>query len=500
MTSARALRARFGVDLVTSYLAGGLSLVSGLILLPVAAGTVGLPVYGTWLALSAIQQLIFAIDLGAGTTLVRFSAAARPGGSLPLPAVWALGRRVVGTLGAVQLLIYLLAALAARAAGDFDVDYVTLVGLGVGIFLVGVPLRLALHVLQGTGHYSIASVYLIVGTLLGQSLKVVAMVAGTPNVLLWLAVGDVVTVAVPGLLAWIRLRGLVAFPLLGRIDAGRSDALRSRDVLSFAGNNAALVASGAVLLHGSTLVVGLSLSPSAVAIYDAATKIFQGGRRLLDMVMGPLLPWATVRLTEGEVPPDVAAALFRRLWRFAVLPLSIALVALCVAAPWLVDQWLGARFADAVLPLQILVGVLVLQTFLVPGVVLRQATNRFGTFSRMHVAWMLASLVLAVPLVQAVGLSGAPLAVLLPLVVLFVPMLLADGPLFLGDRRVIRRECASTGAILAAGVGAASLVGSGRSVAVAVGVLVVAACLGACAVLVRNGRRARDNADLTLVS
>ncbi|HEX2576590.1 MAG TPA: hypothetical protein VHK88_09600, partial [Aquihabitans sp.] len=144
---------RFSVDLASTYVAGVLSMVSGFVLLPVAAHTVGIEVYGTWLTFAALQQLIFTCDLGLQATLIRFSAKAwTEGGREPaIASLWLTGRRAFAVLGVVGFCAFVLSALLLRSHGELDYDLVSMLVLGVGVFLVGVPARLPLAMLQGIG-------------------------------------------------------------------------------------------------------------------------------------------------------------------------------------------------------------------------------------------------------------------------------------------------------------------------------------------------------------
>jgi len=439
------------VDLSTTYVAGGLSLASGLVLLPVAAQTIGLHVYGTWLALSAVQQLFFALDLGIPVTIVRFSAAATSGTGtgMSLNDIWVMGRRVLAVVGSCQFLAFLAVAALARESGNLDFSLLPLVVLGAGVFLVGVPVRLPLHVLQGTGHYSTTSFHLIAGTLIGQSLKVAAMVSGAPDVIVWLAVGDVLTVSLPGLLSYARLRRSRPFRFFTWPRAAGRQAPRSRDLVRFAGSNAMLATSGAIVTYVSTILVAVLLSPVAVSVFDAAMRIYQGGRRAQDMLMGPLLPWATRQVSPlADGVTTLTGLLYRRVSRLVILPMTVVLVVTVHVTPQLLDLWLGPQFTDAVVPLRLLLCVLVLQTLLIPGLLMRQARNLVGRYAWLTTAWMLLSVPATALLIWTQGLPGAALGALIPLVLLFLPLLLVGHGELLGrDKALPVQEVLITAAV-----------------------------------------------------
>jgi O-antigen/teichoic acid export membrane protein len=476
------------VDLGTTYVAGGLSVVSGLVLLPVAAGTIGLETYGIWLTFSAIQQLFFALDLGLPVTLVRFTAAARPVAGRTIADVWALGRRALLLMGGGQFLIFLPVALVVRALGDLEFDALPLVLLGAGVFLLGVPIRLPLHVLQGSGHYATTSIHLIVGTLLGQSLKVGAMFSGAPGIMLWLAAGDVVTLALPGILSYAWLRRSPDIDVRRRVEATPSAvASRSRDLLRFAGGNAVLTTSGSVVTYTGTIFVAMLLSPSAVSVYDAAIKVFQGGRRLQDMLIGPLLPWTTRQVPdseEGRAGPT--EMLYLRLSRLVALPVAAALVVLIYVTPHLLDLWVGARFQGAVTPLRLLLVVLLLQTLLIPGLLLRQARNRMNGYAVLTALWMILCVAATGLLVDVHGLTGAALGALIPLAIVFIPLLLVNSSEFADHWFLPVREIAIAATVLGLIASAGALFAMRNVVALVAGLCLAAAGLTALIVFMRS--------------
>ena len=488
MTPPAATRRRLVLDLGTTYVAGGLSLVSGLILLPVAANTIGLETYGTWLAFSAIQQLFFALDLGLPLTLIRFSAASRPVAGQTIADVWALGRRALLLMGGGQFLAFLGVAVVARARGDLQFDALPLVLLGAGVFLLGVPIRLPLHVLQGSGHYATTSIYLIVATLLGQSLKVAAMLAGAPGIMVWLAAGDVLTVALPGLLSYARLRRIPDIDVRRRAENPLSDSgSRTRDLLRFAGGSALLTTSGSVVTYTGTIFVAMLLSPAAVSVYDAAIRVFQGGRRIQDMLIGPLLPWTTRHVPDGdEGRAGLTEVLYRRLSRLVALPLAAGLLVLVYFTPQLIDLWVGARFRAAVTPLRLLLVVLILQALLIPGLLLRQARNRIGGYAVLTALWMVLCVAVTGWLVDVHGLTGAALGALIPLAVVIVPLLLVDSREFSDHWSLPVREFAIAAAVLGLIATAAALFAMGVFVASVAGLCVAMGSVTALVVTMRS--------------
>ncbi len=484
---------RFSVDLASTYVAGVLSMVSGFVLLPVAAHTVGIEVYGTWLTFAALQQLVFTCDLGLQATVVRFSAKAwtEGGRDAAVAGLWLTGRRAFALLGVVGLATFTLSALLLRSHGELDFDLLSMAVLGVGVFLVGIPARLPLAVLQGIGLYSATAVHLIIGTLLGQSVKVVALLTATAgDVLPWLALGDALTVAVPGLLSLRRLRretGLSAFGVTAGTVA--PTALPRRELLAYAGYSAVLVAGLAILFQANTLLIGLLLSAGAVAVFDGALRVFQGGRRIVDLAIGPLVPWATARLAVGSDSTGRAAAdTTVQLWRYAVLPLGAGVAALYAAAPVIVDLWLGERFAEVVPLMRILLVVLLLQVVVVPAFVVRQALGRLRSHTVLTVVWVAVSIPLTVLLVSRYGLVGAALGPLVPQVLLLPAFLLADARRMLGEHWLLPlREMAVVSGVLVLLVGGSGLAADhSSSTSVSGYVLVLAGLAAGAAVLIRG--------------
>ncbi len=488
---------RFSADLASTYVAGILSMVSGFVLLPVAAHTVGIEVYGTWLTFAALQQLVFTCDLGLQATVVRFSAKARTEGGrdAAVAGLWLTGRRAFALLGIGGFVTFTLSSLLLRSHGELDFDLLSMIVLGVGVFLVGVPARLPLAVLQGIGLYSATAVHLIVGTLLGQSVKVVALLTATAgDVLPWLALGDALTVAVPGLLSLRRLRRETGVSALGGTATGAvaGVVLPRRELLAYAGYSAVLVAGLAVLFQANTLLIGLLVSAGAVAVFDGALRVFQGGRRIVDLAIGPLVPWATARLAAGSDDTGRAAAdTTVGLWRYVVLPLGAGVAVLYAAAPLIVDLWLGERFAEVVPLMRILLVVLLLQVLVVPVFVVRQALGRLRSHTVLTTVWVVTSIPLTVLLVSRYGLVGAAVGPLLPQVLLLPAFLFADTRRMLGEHWLLPlREMAVVSGVLVLLVGGSGLAaGHSSSTSVSGYVLVLAGLATGAVVLIRGRRR-----------
>jgi O-antigen/teichoic acid export membrane protein len=161
-------------------------------------------------------------------------------------------------------------------------------------------------------------------------------------------------------------------------------------------------------------------------------------------------------------------------------------VVLVHVTPYLLDLWVGARFQGAVTPLRVLLVVLLLQALLVPGLLLRQARNRMGGYALLTASWMVLCLVATGLLVDAHGLTGAALGVLIPLAVLFVPLLLVDSREFTDHWSLPLREVAVTAAVLGLVASAGALLATGTVVASIAGLCAAAAGLTALVVVVRS--------------
>lgn len=361
------------------------------------------------------------VELGLDTMLVRDAAGAEPAPGrlfgetllaqvplalLAIVALWLVGPFLpasAATVGALRTYSLSLVASAVAGAGEALVRSRERMALVGGVVAVSGACRLggvALVLSRGGGVGALAA--LLLGVRVLEAALYTALVA--------------------------RLGVRAA-----QIGAARpSEALRRlRQTLPFAVAGMA----GMLQLQGDVLVLGALAGERALGLYRAARGVLDVSRLMPNAVFGALYP-ASARL--GRAPPARGVALFRRTLATATLLGAGGAAGATLLAPWLVERLYGARYAESVPVVQLVIWTL---GPLVPNTVVAArlfAAGRAWRVAGVSAAGAGATLGLAALLTPAYGASGAAGAALLgelTMVALYTPDLVRE----LDAGRALRR-------------------------------------------------------------
>lgn len=204
---------------------------------------------------------------------------------------------------------------------------------------------------------------------------------------------------------------------------GRPAAIRPelRRLISPALASGAIPAALILNIQGMIIVLGVTVGPAGVAIFSTVRTLSRALNQLLASVFAVITP----EISRAYAAQDrgLVRALHRRGCQLAVwLALPSALVLSLLGDP-ILRVWTSGKVPAGGLLLDIFLVGVVVDSFWTTSLGVLYATNRHQRMAAYYFAGSLISVAIAYPLVEAWGLDGAALAVLLLELFMPVPVL-----------------------------------------------------------------------------
>jgi O-antigen/teichoic acid export membrane protein len=313
---------------------------------PFVLSRLGAERFGIWSLFFAFYAYLTALDLGVGSTMMRFVAAQRPSSdrqalsrtvragvwvALGLGLIWAVVVEL--TRGWIARAFHVPAAVMSEA-----LDALAIFGIGV---LVVFPTQAVVASLQGFERIDLSNLCVTLGVVVHVVFLCVGLSAGAG--LRGAALAGVVGQAVAGLLAAILLRRqLTAVPA-----GGRGSGPVWRDMLHY---SAALQLLWVLIMlqnQSGKIVLGLLGNLTMVADYELAFRVAFAVFTVPLLIRDPVIPTVS-RIWEGEGQAAVKS-LFVSTSRWVYMVSVIAFGMLWLLAPDIARVWLGPgheRIAD----------------------------------------------------------------------------------------------------------------------------------------------------------
>jgi len=399
------------LNTLTSYGRYGVSLVVFFFLTPYMVQCLGTDGYGLWSFVLAVLGFCALIDLGFGTSTVKFVAECRGSGEVErrnrILSTIALAYGLLAVLG-----VFIVGGLHLSLEPVFHVpsDQAGLAAavlwvLGVRYVFLALPLSLYRGVLTGEQRMWVVN-----------GIQAASMAAY--GVAAWLALargGGILW------LAWVSLGSMllehgayVGFAYATspglRIRPSLVDRRLLGEVLSF--SSFAFIGSVAslVLLRTDPLLVKLFLPLSSVALYSVALRIVEQAHLLTKQFVNALTP--LIAELRGAGDEEKLRFVLVNCTRFALAPtVALGVGIVCCARPGLV-LWIGEDFAAAAPVLQILTVAMVLAMpqLTASNLLAMTGHHRFTGIAGIFSAVL--NIVVSVALVRWLGIAGIALGTL----------------------------------------------------------------------------------------
>lgn len=406
----------FARNLITRYLLLAAVVVIGLIVTPLNIRYLGTDQYGLWALIGSITLYFSVLELGYGGAMVKFVAdhrARRDAQGL---------NEVLSTLffmfSGLGVLVYLSAVVISFLLPSiFTLDDAQAKTGQIALLIVAVNVSMhfvfAIYggVINGFERYYINNV-------VGGSFIVIGAVANVAVLLLGYGLVELVTVttAVRLIPYWIYRRNAHrVFPEL-RIRWASVRRDRLRDLTAFSAYFAVIDWSARLAYTTDTIILGVFLNTTAVAVYAVAQKLSDALHKMTNQLHTFLFPAVVQWSVEGE-----SEAQRRMLVTATRFQLSVSM-ALCGAvaadADVLVRAWVGAEFDLAATVLRVLAAVVVIRTLIAMPSTLLKGTGHHKSVAAASSVAAVANLLLSIVAVKLFGMVGVAWATAIPAAVL----------------------------------------------------------------------------------
>lgn len=399
-------------NIVFQYIAIAVELALGIVLLPFNIGHLGSSAYGLWVLTTSVTTYFSLLELGYGSAQVKFAAqyrALRDADALNEIASTLFflfsGLAVVVYLGAVAIAFNLgvLFDLAPNQA-EMGRDVLLVVSVHAAIAF---PFSVFGSITNGFQRYYLNNIIAVSTSLFVAGANVLVLLAGY-GLLELVAVTTAIRVAS---LAAYRASAYRAFPQLA-IRWRNVHRTRLREVSALSAYLLIINIARKINLAADTIVIGAFMGTAAVAVWVVAARIMAAVHALGHALTRFLFPVVVESVTQGSAGRlGLVLVEGTRLALAAVVPTAVALGLLADA---LVAAWVGPRFTDSVVIVQLLAVVVTIQigTSTVLSVLNGAGWHRLEAATSVIVA--VSNLVLSVVLVQRWGLPGVAVGTLLP--------------------------------------------------------------------------------------
>jgi len=392
--------------LVSSFV-GALSLLSGIVLLPIVANSVGYGPYGVWIFLIALTTYVGYGDLGVYAAIVHFGSQTRAStGPYSMSQLMTAGVlwSVLVALVVVPLygwLAWLFVVAQAEQQGLTDGTIAILVALGAAVA--------GLAVTRPFGGAMVGSGYLMLDKR-AQFVALVFRVVGT--LVAALGFKSIVAVAVVETIATALPSTMIIPYVLTRVAPLRftRDALRPLGMmLGYSVKSLLTSLPLTVITSGGTIILGLLHGPVQVTYFTFAFRVSAGLRTALAWLLEPFRS-ALSRIAAEDRQVHLNRDL--SLGFAAASIIGAAAGFLGVSAYWLIGLWVGHDApAEVIAPTAVvlLVG-LVLESLVMPLVLAGDTVGRPGLFVVPQAAWAVGFVALGIwwsSLWSSVGMSFA---------------------------------------------------------------------------------------------
>jgi O-antigen/teichoic acid export membrane protein len=387
------------------------TIVSGLVVTPIAIDSLGDEAFGIWAFVGAITIYLTLLDFGLGPSVVRFAAEAR-GRRAPEETNRLASTALVlyAAIGVVTLLIGLAISWFVPLLIETPDE---LVGESrIAAFLVTLslvvrfPLGLFYNLLGGHQRFDVQNLGNFVGTLAYAVLVAVLLPRGGGLVLLAALTLGVTALRLTLPLFWLRRE----FPEL-RLRRSYVTRQGVRDLAGVSTSNFLVHLANKVVFSTDVVVVGLVLGAEATALYAIPAKLFQLAFGLCSVGATLLLPAFAEHEGAGEEDRQRRLLLVGLRGSIAaglVVALPLLLIPDLVIEAWLRKDTYGESSPVlALLAVVILVHqpIYLLTTFLI-------ARGRQNQIAKTLMAGVAVNVALSLALLQTVGIWGVALATL----------------------------------------------------------------------------------------
>ena len=400
------------VNLSTRYLAIGVEMLVGLMVLPFNIAHLGKAAYGLWVLTTSITAYFSVLDLGYSGAIVKFVAEHRARKEtralnevLSTTFYLFAGFGTLAYVAAIVVAVFFDRILHLSPA-EAHIGRVVLLVTSVNV-ACGMTFTVFGGIINGFQRYDLNNVTGIISTVIVAIVNVAVLLAGYGLIGLVIA-----TTTVRVLTYWVyRANAYRVFPAL-TLSLSSFRTSRLRELTSFSIFMMLIDWANRINYSVDVIVIGILLDTTAVAVWSVAQRLAEATQRLTNQLNDILFPNVVDHSTSSRM--DRLQTLFlvgTRLSLATVVPIGVALI---LMGDLLVKAWVGPDFSGSVVVLQLLALTVVVRVgAAVSGTLLKGAgAHRFVAYANVVTA--VVNLGLSIVLARWIGLAGVALGTLVP--------------------------------------------------------------------------------------
>jgi O-antigen/teichoic acid export membrane protein len=407
--------------IIAQFVGRGITLATSFALLPFIVSRVGAEPYGLYLLVVSVSGYFFVLDFGVAATLIKYVAEYRGrDDTATLHRIANAAFTFYVGVGAVAALGLGVAAVFADRLFGLDPAHVDtarqLLLVAAVAALATWPTTVFRGMAEGFQRYDVTARVDTIVQLVRAGLIVAALPLGA----------GVVTLLVL-LYASTLVINLACYGAVRRWDPGfilvfpARDASTFRRIFGFAAYIFAGSVASLVIFQLDYFVIGRLVSVAAITAFGVAATLHGAMKTIDNLLSAP--PWAAGAELEGRADHARQRELFLRGTRYLALFFApVVAIAVVFAGP-IIRFWMGGHFEESVMPARILLASWILVALWETGTGLLTARGILRVPLVLALIQAALHLGLAVSLAGPLGLSGVALATLLPVVVMWTPVM-----------------------------------------------------------------------------
>lgn len=400
-------------NLSTRYLAIVTEMAIGLLLLPFNLSHLGASAYGLWMLAATVTMYFSVMDLGYHNALVKYVAQYRAQrdpralNEILSSTFFVFTGLAVLTYGIALIAATFLDTLFQLEPGQLALGRTVLLIITLQ-FATGLAFGVFGGVINGFQRYDLNNIVSTVSSLVIAAVNVAVLLAGYGLVEL------VAATTATRLLFYLvyRANAYRVFPGLS-IRPAHFRMSRLREITPFSLHMLVIDWAHKINYSIDVLVIGAFMSTAAVAVWSVAQRLSDATQRLSNQLSDVLFPTVVDNDTASRTGRLQSILLIgTRLSLAVVIPIGGGLM---LNASPLVHAWVGTRFAESALVLQILAAAVIVRVGAATATTVLKGAGKHRLVAVTNVAAAIVNLTASLVLVRRMGLLGVAVGTLIPI-------------------------------------------------------------------------------------
>lgn len=403
----------FARNISMDYLALGVDLLVGVVMLPFNVAHLGQSTYGLWVLVASVTMYFSMLDLGYGVAQVKFASEYRA--RRDSEGLNQIMSSLFFAFCGIGLAAFLIGGLLAfnlprffnvtPAQADTGRQVLLIIS---GYVALGFPASVFGGVVNGFQRHYLNGFVSIATTILVASVNVLVLVAGYGLVELVAATTIIRALSHAG----YAVNAYRAYPGL-RIRFSNVRVARLREVTGFSAFILIIDLANKLNYSTDAIVIGAFMTTAAIAVWAVAQRIIEAVQMLTGQLNGAMFPLIVDTATLGQ--KDRLRRLFVQGSRISLAMVIPIATGLSLLAEPLVLAWVGPDFIGSVPVIQILAIVVATRVGNSTATTLLKGSGHHKLLAMSNLAIAILNLVLSLALVRQMGLIGVALGTLIPM-------------------------------------------------------------------------------------